>query len=517
MLAIAALLMVSAAPPAGPDCQAAMGGLFADEEPALPEPVDGAALAGRDALLALRRSRGDALIVVNGGDFSGADLRGARLHNICFVETDLAGSDWRGAEAPGIGFVRANLERANFAGARLPRILLREPNMKDVDASGADLSEGKLDGGWGGSLEAARFDRANLRGFRFDCGITIGDGCPLDQDISFRGADLSGASLNSFSGSGEWAEARLDRTEISLNQLREMNAARIAGPVLLAGGDASVELSPAEHAALLPRIRMPSEAERPSFDCGRARSAAEREICGELGGTLRALDLAVAGLYRQALAVNPGVAEAQQAWLRERDRCTASEAATLSWCLERSYEVRKAELIAAVGPPSWAIPGAVALFIEPRVDFDPPFADEPLYRRLLPVIVGAAFSRAVVRVNPDGTIDARGESVGANAHTCTLTGDGLRFDSATGWYSGERRAEESDPPEWRGRPMRVLQFWGDRLEVFQGGHARGAGEGDPRYSDYASCGARAGFGEMIRVPVEEDEARRMFETYSELD
>lgn len=513
LLATAAL-----AAPAGQDCQSAMGNMFDGEEPELPAAVDGATLGGTEALNALRRARGDALIVVRGGNFAGADMRGAQLHNICFVETDFSGSDWRGVEAAGIGFVGANLEGANLAGARLPRVLLREPNLKSADLSGADLSGGKLDGGWNGTLEAARFDGANLANFRFDCGITIGDGCPLDQDISFRRADLTGASLNSFSGSGDWSGARLARTEISLNQLREMREAEVAGPVRLTGGDATVELSPADHAALLPHIRIAGEPERPSFDCARAGTAVEREICGESGGTLRALDLAVAGLYRQALARDPAAAEAQQDWLRERNRCTDSEAVTLSWCLERSYEQRKAALVAQLGPPDWARPGTMALFVEPRLEFDETFTATPFYRRLLPVVVGAAWSRALVRVNPDATIDVRGEAVGANAHTCTLDGNGLAFDRNTGWYAGPQPAHDMDPPQWRGAPMRVLMFWDDRVEVFQNGHSRaGEGEGDPRFSDYASCGARAGFSQMVRVPVAEEELRRMFESYADMD
>ena len=514
VLAAAAL----AAPPPQ-DCQAAMGSVFDGEEPALPDMAfDGSVLEGVDELNRVRRESGDALIVVERGTFHGADMRRARLHNVCFVDVDFSGSDWRGVEAAGIGFVGANLEGANFAGARLPRVLLREPNLKSADLSGADLSGGKLDGGWNGTLEAARFDGANLAGFRFDCGITIGDGCPLDQDISFRRADLTGASLNSFSGSGDWSGARLDRTEISLNQLREMRDVEVAGPVRLTGGDATVELSPADHAAIIPHIRIPGEPERPSFDCARAGTAVEREICGESGGTLRALDLTVAGLYRQALARDPSAAEAQQGWLRDRNRCTDTEAVTLSWCLERSYEQRKAALVAQLGPPDWARPGTMALFVEPRLEFDEAFTATPFYRRLLPVVVGAAWSRALVRVNPDATIDVRGEAVGANAHTCTLGGDGLAFDYDSGWYSGFRRPEESDPPEWRERPMPVLMFWNDRAEVYQNGHPRsGEGEGDPRFSDYASCGARAGFAEMVRVPVAEDELRRLWESYGDRD
>ncbi len=168
---------VAAVPPPG-SCQAALGPLYeGSEEAALPGRVEGSTIASAEALVALRRQRGDALITVVGGDLSGARLARARLHNICFLETDFTGSDWSEAEAAGVGFVRANLTRANLAGAKMPGILLREADMTGTDATGADLSGGKVDGGWSGSFDGTRFDRADLTDFTFDCGITVSDGC----------------------------------------------------------------------------------------------------------------------------------------------------------------------------------------------------------------------------------------------------------------------------------------------------------------------------------------------------
>lgn len=511
------LLIAFAAAVAAPqNCQAALGNLFDGPDPRnLPNQVDGAALTNARSLVELRAGRGDDLLIVHGGGFAGEDLRGANLHNICFIGSDFSGSDWRGAEASGSGFVGANLEGAQLAGAKLDHVLLRNVNLNDVDAQGAVLAGGRFDGGWfDGSVEGLRLDRADLSGFRFECGITLDDGCPVysgGPPISLRGANLGGANLW---GSADLTGARIDRTEAGLGDLFDLQGAELAGPILLRGGEAVAALSPEDYRALLPRIRRPEEAPAPSFDCARAATPVEREICGENGASLRDIDVSVARLYRRAVALDPSVERSQLRWLRERDLCL-TERQQDSWCLQSAYERRREALVARLGPPDWARPGAIALFVGPVIEFDPAFHSEPLYQRLLPVLIGAAWSRAVVRVNGDGSIDARGDAIGANAHLCSLEGDGLRLDRSNGWYSGPYQATADDPAEWRDRPMPVLLFWDDRAQVYQHGRPFAGDSGDPRFSDYASCGMRASFGNLLRVPVSDEEARRIFDSYAE--
>jgi uncharacterized protein YjbI with pentapeptide repeats len=503
-MAIAFLLAASlqAAAPAT-SCQAALGPLYeGTQEAALPGRVDGATIAGRDALIALRAARGDALITIAGGRFARADLRGARLHNICFLETDLSGADLRDAQARGIGFVRANLEGANLAGAQLAQVLFRQVNLKDADASGADLSGGRMDGGWDAGVENLKFDRADLTGFRFDCGITIDDGCAIDGGISVRGANLTRAELSSYARLENWHGARIDRTEVDLSQLAGLANAEIAGPILVRGGEAVAELSAAEHRAMLPHISFAGQAATPSFDCARAATAIERVICAPDEGRLRALDRQVAALYAQA---GPGAAAGQAAWLRARDRCPVDE----PWCVQAAYEQRRGALIARLGPPAWVRPGAAALFAAPSIGLDDAFRAGPLYARLLAVIIGDSASNAIVRVRRDGTIDTSGSAYGANGHSCSLGGERLRLDPATGFYSGAQQFGPDVPLLWRTRPMPVLQLWGESAAVYQNGRGGGGGDGeDPRLSDYASCGARAGFAEMIRMPLSPAEIAR---------
>jgi uncharacterized protein YjbI with pentapeptide repeats len=513
-LAAAAL---AAATPSGQSCQAALGPLYEGAEEAdLPGRVDGATLSGPDALAALRAARGETLIVVSGGDFTGADFRGAQLHNICFLDTRLAGSDWRGAEAAGIGFVRADLTGARMEGARMAEILLRQPVLENVQAANADFSGGRLDGGWDGSLRNLRLDRANLRGFRFDCGITLGDGCPLERAISLRGADLTDAQLSSYHGAGgdDWTGARIERTVVGLHQLEEAAAADFAGPLVVRGGEATAELTAAELRELIRHVRPLEEAAAPAFDCARAATEVERLICGDEGGRLRALDRLVANLYRRAAERDPDALAAQRIWLRERDRCL--EADYVQDCLNQTYARRREALIGQLEPPEWVRPGTTALFVEPVVDFDPASPDDPLYRRLVPVLDGGAWARVAVRVNADGTLDARGEAVAANAHTCSLGAERLRLDRETGWFSAEAPPGADAPPRWQGRPVPVLLFWDDRAEVYRHGHAYGdEDEVDLRANEFASCGARAGFSELVRLPVAEAEARAAFESFGE--
>ena len=215
------------------------------------------------------------------------------------------------------------------------------------------------------------------------------------------------------------------------------------------------------------------------------------------------------------LARDAGEARAQGSWLRIRNACHRGDDATALGCLLDRYQERKEALVARLGPAA-PRPGEVQLYVAAPVEFDEGFREDPLYRRLVPALVYAGWARALVRANPDGTIDVRGDAIGGNAHSCSLSGDRLRFDARTGWYSGPYQATGEEPAIWRDRPMPVLLLWDDQAEVYQDGRGTfGAAEGDPRASDYASCGVRAGFGPMVRMPVPAEEARRRFDAYDD--
>jgi hypothetical protein len=456
MLLVAAPPAQAPAPAAAPvrNCGEAAAAWFARSP--IPGAVDGSRIGGRDGLLALRAQRGSEMIVIKGGDLSGANFRGARLANICFLETKLAGSDWRGAEAAGLGFNRVDLTGARLGGAKMSSVSFWSADLTDVDASRADLSGGGLGGNALGSLRRLRLDGANLTGFRFECGIVQDNNCGSSEGVSFRGANLAGASLDLFLYEADLTGARLDRTEIRPEHLLQLGPARITGPLLVRGSDFTnrapsiAALSPAEYARLRPHFR---DFEQP-------------------GG----------GIEREAGAGRPR--------------------------------------------PAWLRPGARGLFIRPRIWFDADARAGPLYARLLPVLIGGAHGFVMVRVNADGSIDAAGDAVGGNGHLCGLSGKDLRLDPATGWYSGPHVPFEgsppngsipafpADPPPWRDRPMPVLRFRGDRVEVYEPRRTRAD---DPRMSHYVECGARASFEEMVLVPSAGAEARRMWADWDRAD
>lgn len=428
-----AALALAAATPAPADCQALLASRYAQsEESPLPGLVLGKTLKDGQALVALRRTRGDAVIPIRGGDFSGADFRGARLDRICFLGTKLTGSRMRGANLTGSAFVGADLSGADLRETRMRRILLRNAVLKNVNAQRSILAGGRLDGGWWeGSVAGFRLDGSDLTGFRFDCGITLDDGCPIDGGrVTLRGTILRDSNLFTYA---DVAGARIDRTRVSPIELPDLRKAVVEGPVIVTGGGEEVSLSPDEYHSLLPHFREPEETEPPTDEGG--------------------------------------------------------------------------ERLAQAGP------GSALYFVELPASYADSLRQHPLYRRLLPALIGAAWSRVSVKVKADGTLDASGDATGANAHSCSLDAEGLRFDPATGWYSAMQEARDDDPAPWRGKPMPVLRFRGDRVDVWRMGRTGGGEEeGDPRDSDFASCGARAGFSEMIRLPLSSAQVERLLES-----
>ncbi|HEU0135585.1 MAG TPA: pentapeptide repeat-containing protein, partial [Allosphingosinicella sp.] len=358
-----------------------------------------------------------------------ADLRGARLDRICFLGTKLAGAQLRGANLSGSAFVDSDLSGADLRETRMRRILLRNSVLKNVDAQRSILAGGRFDGGWfEGSVEGFRLDSSDLTGFRFDCGITLDDGCPIDGGrLTLRGAILRDSNLFTYA---DVTGARIDRTRVSPTELPDLRAAVLEGPVIVTGGEQAIELSVEEYRSLLPHFREPAES--------------------------------------QPLTAEGG---------------------------ERLKD---------------APPGAHLYFVDHPETFTDSFRSHPLYRRLLPALIDASWSQVAVKVNADGSIDASGEAVGANAHSCSLDAAGLRFDPATGWYSGAQEGGTEVPAQWRGKPMPVLRFRGQQVDVWRMGKG-GDEEGDPRESDFASCGARAAFSPMLRVPLSTAQVERLLE------
>lgn len=132
-------------------------------------------------------------------DFRSAELAAADLSGLCGDALDFSGADMRSARLNAVHlvhcpFVDARLERAVWTSSVLRRCRLDRCNgsdgcfdrirFEDSSATGAELSSSH----WhSAQLSESTFDRAVLRNARFD--DASGDG------VVFRGADLLGASL----------------------------------------------------------------------------------------------------------------------------------------------------------------------------------------------------------------------------------------------------------------------------------------------------------------------------------
>lgn len=454
--------------------------------------VRGEGLADLDMFIALvAKSRGRA-IIIEGGNFEGWDFSivGPPIVSVCFRNARLARSTWHRETYAGIGFVDSDLTRANFSDAALPGVLLENVILEGTDMAGAALERGIYRAGWDHSADKWDLTGANLREFRFICGIEIFDGCPLGPSgISLAGADLTRADLSLFR---DWSDAdltgaRLDGTIIAPRQIPQFVLADAAGEVVLRGGAYRIAISPAElrelqHAA----GEHAAQASDPSFPCHRAATPVETIICGEYETALRQRDRDMAWLYARAREADPGEAVRQKAWLASRNRCRDAD------CLRQSYDARIDRLSAALAPPDPAFGGQAAYFMHETLPVSRAFRDGPLYHKILPALVGDADIGAVVQRQADGRFAIAGKALGANAHICTILASDLAFDPASGWFV----QQDSDG----GSPVRMFQLIDQSLHIIRDGHPEF--DHDAPVNLNLSCGMRAAFAPMTRIAAE---------------
>ncbi len=497
-LAVGALAILSCSPALARQpvpCETMLGDLWGERPvPADVKTIDGTQVTSPAQLVQMVGTGA----VVQGGDFSEWDFRRVTLGTACFVESNLKGSVWNEATAPGIGFIKTDLSESTLTGIHAPGVLFRDANLTNTKTDKADFSDGLLEGGWfDGSIDGWNLDGANLARFVFSCGITLSDGCPLrnsDAPILARGTNLSGADLSSFRhyglGDFDLEGAILDRTKLSPGQLASLQGRMIVHPLVLAGGDSRVELSAAEAQALADDAAIfASRAAGPSFDCARAASAAEKAICHPDAGDLALADGELGALFAELRKARPSIVAEQRQWLKTRDGCMAKDYALD--CLRTVYADRQSILLGLQGERDWLAPGSAALFIEDDLPLSDTMRASSLFAKIAPLLAKVSMGFVHVARAADGSYAASGESVGANAHTCSLGASGLRLDPATGWYS------LTDPAS-KGR-IRIFQLRDDRLTVFASG--RPTGDEVEASADYVSCGARAAFGPMRRIAL----------------
>lgn len=483
-----------------PDCRALLDqgeGVLA----APPDVIEGATrldpqtLNGPADLVRAIAAAGGVPVVVDGGNFTGWDMRdaGRPLTNLCLIRSRLGGSRWDGLDLSGSAFVLSDMAGARFDRAVLRGVVLSDVRLAGTGMRGANLGGGSLDGGWFTDLSEVTGDaeattgldgwdltEADLAGFLFECGIDVPTGCPLDRSITFTRARLTGTDLSRFPGWGSFAlaDARLDGTVIAPDQVRYFAEAEQVGPVVLAGGDKRAAFDKTEFDALQAGYRAAARLEQtPGFACAAAATPVERLICSEEGSNyaLPRSDRRMAQLFAQVRVARPAALSEQRAWLRQRNACTTAE------CLASAYDRRVAQLLGQGGIPPWLPVGEPQLFVEQGVVPDMGDMSPALRDKVIPVLAAAADQSIVVTRQADGTLDAIGEAIGANAHICSLEVRGLRLDPATGWFSLFDAGGKAAP---------AIRLIGDEIEVYA--------DGQPDWQslpeiDFVSCGARARF------------------------
>lgn len=482
--------------PPVPGCQYAVGDIFDSASDGAMKTYDGAKITSPEQLAGYAQEAGDKTIRVEGGDFSAWDFTGVELSNICFVKSNLSQSNWAGVTARGLGFIDSNVEAAVMSGAVMTDILIRSSSFARVNATGADWTSGKLDGGWAGDVTGLKLDEANLTGFRFDCGITVPDGCPLARSgISARGANLAFSDWSSFGFSdADLTGALLRQTVISPRQLTDFKDAMTMGGVSLSGGDEKVMMLPETWAVMMASALAAVPEDVPSFKCEDAETGIERAICAESNSDIRRSDRHMAALYKEARKRGIAVEESQKAWLARRSRCTVVQ--YLDRCLRNAYDQRIGQLIGLLGEGDWLPVGEDALFLEEVLPLGEDVVSSSSYVDLVPILAGAARSSLLVKRSFDGSLEAYGDAIGANAHLCSLHVKGLRFDPATGWYSLSALEDGVT------RRFPVLRYYDGRIEVYRGGRLQDGEEWpstDEEDGSYVSCGARASFPPMVRI------------------
>lgn len=118
------------------------------------------------------------------------------------------------------------------------------------------------------------------------------------------------------------------------------------------------DINGADEAAPFPELDAADDTSAtPSFDCLKARSTVERQICAD--PALAALDRRVSALFARGMAAHSALSDrdrkgwrdVQRVWLTERDRCGRAEAPKT--CITTAYQHRIAELrirLADLGP-----------------------------------------------------------------------------------------------------------------------------------------------------------------------
>ncbi|WP_164117861.1 hypothetical protein [Sphingorhabdus sp. Alg239-R122] len=478
-----------------PPCRVALGDIWGENALLdMTDAVDGSQFSSPTDIAKLSVERAPGVTLVKGGDFSGWDFRDVSFSNICFVEVKLKETNWQDGGYSGIGFIKSDLSGAQMQRAQMPGIMFRNATVSDVDAAGANWSNGYFDGGWFDSKwEGVTLDRADMSGFVMECGITVPDGCPVffgdDGPVSAKGTNFTNAHYpraDAFDG------AVLDNTLIDIGALADFRSADITGKIQIAEGGDAPDISRDEFRTLLAdHDNYVARTGGPSFDCKKAVTRVEQEICGEYADELRTKDRQLAVLYREARQRGLNVVDGQKKWLRIRNTCGDQGNDYPRDCLISSYDTQIGALLGMLGETSFLARGEKTLFVNDVLPLSSEMRTSPLFERLTDVFDNTAYSRVVIERTGDGSYAINGMAIGANAHMCHIGASGLTLDTNSGWYVLPAHTAE--------KPAPIFRIIADKVEVFADGRLD-----YERYAEVANhmgCGARASFSDMRRLNV----------------
>jgi len=413
-------------------CLANAPAVGTDPIAAFPKAIDGTSIKSFRQLANLRKAGGDTLIVIRGGNLSGQKVGKAVLSNICFIDTNLSRTDWRGATAPGVGFIRADLSNATLVGAQLGQVLLREPMLSAVDATGADMSGGRLDGGWGGSMANLRLDNARLVNFQVRCGTREVDGCPFDRsNMSIRGADFTGANLSTFTFWNTALEgAVLSNTHVGVQQIGQLTSLVVKGPIIVHSPRRRVTLSPDDYLAVRGGVKLFN----PALQSREPAKPVDPETCAAVVDRRdHALCLGGPELQRAAEIVTAAAARSPTAAVQLQSAtefCVNLSDDMIPSCLGRAYRAAIDLQLAAASASSTGQLANSAIFAALPMRFDDPFRRSGLYTRMLPVLLDVAPTQIFALLGADGRLSVRGGSQSG----CRMSADNLVWLPRQGWY-----------------------------------------------------------------------------------
>lgn len=395
-----------------------------------PEPgfaIDASEMRRVRDLERVRRQTRAGTIFVSGGMFVGANFRRAKLYDMCFFGTDLSQTDWSGLSAQGLGFVGVDLTGANFTQTDLPFVLFRDSKLGLVDARGANWADGRIDGGWGGSLRELNLAGADLTGFEIVCGTSAHDGCPTERSgIDLTDANLRRASIHSFYVSDiALSGARIDQTEMALDHLQLLDEARLVGPIVLRSPRRAMMLFPGE----VSELANGAESDDLAADiCAEVQAPALQLFCTAPGSEPRTMLKSIMQLERAASG-SANYAERRAAWAASRDACMElSDPDQQLTCIRQLYLARQSELREGQGTPDWLEAGSYRLFVSREAAYPTDAAKPGLYGRILPILLDSAVAAVIIRGDEEAIASAKGMTLDG----CFFEAEGLAYDPQTG-------------------------------------------------------------------------------------